>query len=121
MPRALIVDLRWRAILNDFQRSGLTHVAFCHRRDLSIHTFRKRLYAARASKPVPTTARSSPANCAEFVPVTILPDPAPAVVANPQALELILPNGCRIAVAAGFDSQTLRRLITVIEDRPCSH
>ena len=46
MSGARILDLRWSAILNDFRRSGLTHAAFCHRRELSIHTFRKRLYAA---------------------------------------------------------------------------
>jgi hypothetical protein len=34
-------------------------------------------------------------------------------------LELILSNGRRIAVAPGFDIQTLRRLIAVVEERPC--
>jgi hypothetical protein len=120
MPRARVLDLRWIAILNDFRRSGLTQAEFCQIRDLSIHVFRKHLYAPRTSKPTPTTARSSPAHSPDFVPVTILPDPTPAIAANPQALELILPNGRRIAVSPGFDSQTLRRLITVVEDRPCS-
>jgi transposase len=120
MLRARILDLRWSALLNDFRRSGLTHAEFCHRRDISIHSFRKHLYAARTSKPTPTTERSAPANTPDFLPVTILPDPLPAVAATPQALELILENGRRIAVAPGFDPQTLRRLITVVEAGPCS-
>jgi hypothetical protein len=120
MPRAQILDLRWRAILNDFRRSGLTHAEFCERRDISIHSFRKHLYAALTSKPGPTTERPAPADTPDFLPVTILPDPTPRVAANPQALELILPNGCRIAVGPGFDPQTLRRLITVVEAGPCS-
>jgi hypothetical protein len=120
MPRARILDLRWSAILNDFRRSGLIRAEFCQRRDISIHSFRKHLYAARTSSPTLTTARPSPSNSPDFLPVTILPDSTPAIVANPQPLELILPNGRRIAVAPGFDSLTLRRLITVVEDRPCS-
>jgi hypothetical protein len=120
MPRPRIRDLRWSAILNDFRRSGLTHAEFCELRDISLHSFRKRLYAARMGNSATSTAHSSPANPSDFLPVTILPDPTPAVAANPQALQLILPNGRRIAVAPGFDSQTLRRLITVVEDRPCS-
>jgi hypothetical protein len=119
MPRARIVDLRWRAILHDFRRSGLTHAEFCGRHDLSIHSFRKHLYAA-IPKPAPTVEPSVSASRSDFVPVTILPDPPPAVAAAPRALEVILENGRRIAVAAGFDPQTLRRLIAVVEDRPCS-
>jgi hypothetical protein len=120
MPRPHILDLRWSAILHDFRRSGLTHAEFCHLRDISIHSFRKHLYGARTSNPAPTTARPAPASTADFLPVTILPDPTPAIAANPEALQLILPNGRRIAVAPGFDSHTLRRLINVVEDRPCS-
>ena len=46
---------------------------------------------------------------------------AEAEGADPTAhLELILPNGRRIAVAPGFDPQTLRRLIATVEGDPCS-
>jgi transposase len=120
MPQARILDLRWSALLNEFRRSGLTHAEFCDRHDISIHSFRKRLYAAGTSKPMPATGGLAAANTPDFLPVTILPDPMPAVAANPQALELVLPNGRRIAVAPGFDPQTLRRLITVVEAGPCS-
>ena len=120
MPRARILDLRWCAILNEFRRSGLTHAEFCQRRDISIHSFRKRLYAAAISKPSPTADPSASASSSGFLPVTILPDPEPAGAVNLQALELIFPNGRRIAVAPGFDPETLRRLITVVEAGPCS-
>ncbi len=43
MPRALVVDLRWNARLNDFRRGGLTQAEFCRLRDVSLHSFRKRL------------------------------------------------------------------------------
>ena len=119
MPRGHILDLRWNALLNDFRRSGLTHAEFCQRRGISIHSFRKRLYQAPTPKPTPAIPRSADA-AARFVPVTILPDPIPATAPVPQPLELILTSGRRIAVAPGFDPQTLRQLIALVEERPCS-
>jgi transposase len=120
MPRGHILDLRWNTLLNDFRRSGLTHAEFCHRRGISIHSFRKRLYQAPTPKPIPANPPSSDAAARHFLPVTILPDPIPAEPAASNPLELILPNGRRIAVAPGFDPHTLRRLIATVEERPCS-
>jgi hypothetical protein len=119
MPRGHIPDQRWNALLNEFRRSGLTHAAFCQRRGLSIHSFRKRLYQAPTPKPIPTTPLPTDA-AAHFLPVTILPGPLPTTAPSRQPLELILSNGRRIAIAPGFDPLTLRQLITVVEERPCS-
>ena len=119
MPRGRILDLRWNALLNDFRRSGLTHAEFCERRGISIHSFRKHLYRVPAPKPNPANHPSSDA-AAHFFPVTVLPDPIPATAASRQPIELLLGNGRRIAVAPGFDPQTLRQLIAVVEERPCS-
>ena len=52
-------DLRWRAILDDFPHGGLTHAAFCRRKAISVHTFRKRLYGQKAIAPA-IQAISSP-------------------------------------------------------------
>jgi hypothetical protein len=41
-------DIRWRSLINDFQRSGLTHSEFCRLREISLHTFRRRLYGQKA-------------------------------------------------------------------------
>jgi hypothetical protein len=120
VPRTRTIDLRWNALLNDFRRSGLTQAEFCRRRQISLHSFRKHLYQPRPSKPVPSDDRSSASAEHHFLPVTILPDPIPSITASQSHLELILSNGCRIAIAPGFDSQTLRRLISIVEGRPCS-
>ena len=122
MPRGRILDLRWNALLGDFRRSGLTQAEFCQRRGISLHSFRKRLYRVPAPKPDPATPSSAVA-AAHFLPVTVLPDPIPATVisaASRQSLELLLDNGRRIAVAPGFDPHTLRQLIVVVEETPCS-
>jgi len=121
MPRGHILDLRWNALLNDFRRSGLTQAEFCDRRGISIHSFRKRLYRVPTPKLTPAT-HSSPNATTHFLPVTVLPDPIPATTAAAalQPLELLLGNGRRIAVAPGFDPHTLRQLIAVVEEPPCS-
>jgi hypothetical protein len=116
MPRARVVDLRWKALLNDFRRSGLTQAEFCRRRDLSLHSFRKHLYSPRPSHDErPSDMADQP-----FLPVTILPDPTAPAAAPSSHLELILPDRRRIAIAPGFDADTLRRLLAVLEATPCS-
>ncbi len=120
MPRTRTVDLRWNAILNDFRRSGLTQAEFCRRRELPLHTFRRHLYQPRPSRPIPADQAHPPVADHHFLPVTILPDANPSLSACGSHLELILATGHRIAVPTGFDPRTLRHLIAVLEDRPCS-
>ncbi len=120
MPRSRTIDLRWNALLGDFRRSGLTQADFCRRRNISLASFRYHFYKPPSPKPAPSDARSSATADHLFLPVTILPDPILSITASQPRLELILSNGRRIAVAPGFDTQTLRRLIAVVEERPCS-
>ena len=119
MPRSRILDLRWNALLNDFRRSGLTQAEFCQRRGISLHSFRKHLYQAPTPKPAPATiSPPTPLPTSSRSPSSPIPSPPPL---PPTAhLELLLSNGRRIAVAPGFDPQTLRHLIAVVEGRPCS-
>ena len=77
MPRSRTVNLRWNALLNDFRRSGLTQAEFCRRRRISLHSFRKHLYQPRPSQTASGDHRP-PAADHHFLPVIILPDPAPA-------------------------------------------
>jgi hypothetical protein len=115
MPRPHPIDLRWNALLSDFRRSGLTQADFCRRRNISLASFRYHFY-----KPSPAKPASSPASSGNhFLPVTILPDPTPSATSSQSHLELVLSNGRRISVTPGFDPQTLRRLIAVVEERPC--
>jgi hypothetical protein len=120
MPRPHTIDLRWNAIFNDFRRSGLTHADFCRRRDISLASFRYHFYKPRSSQPTPINDRTSAGADQHFLPVTVLPDPTPLATASQPHLELVLSNGRRIAIAPGFDDQTLRRLLAVVEERPCS-
>ena len=119
MPPSRTIDLRWNAVFSDFRRSGLTQAQFCRQRDISLASFRYHFYKPRSSKPARSDDYSSSSADHGFLPVTILPDPILSSTASQPHLELILSNGRRIAVAPGFDDQTLRRLIAVVEERPC--
>lgn len=77
--------------------------------------------SARPHNPrLPANHPSSDGTPSGFVPVTVLPDPILATAAVRQPLELCLNNGRRIAVAPGFDPLTLRQLIALVEEPPCS-
>jgi hypothetical protein len=115
-----IANSRWNAILSDFRRSGLTQADFCRQRNISLASFRYHFYKPLSPKPAPSVAHSSANPDHHFLPVTILPDPILSITASQPHLELVLSNGRRIVVAPGFDTQTLRRLIAVVEERPCS-
>jgi hypothetical protein len=117
MPGIPIDEPRWDDILGDFRNSGLTHVEFCRRRQLPLATFRRRLYRDRSAR---AAAQASPPSAPPFLPVTVLPAPSPPSAASLQPLELILPHGRRIAITPGFDAETLRRLLDVLEAPPCS-
>ena len=120
MPRSRTIDPRWNALLNDFRRSGLTQAEFCRRREISLPSFRNHLYKPSLSTSASSDDRSATGAGHPFLPVTIIPVPTPSIPASQTHLELILSNGRRIAVAPGFDPQTLHHLIAVVEERPCS-
>lgn len=125
MPPTDTSDSTWRAIIEDFRRSGLTQAEFCSRRGLSLHTFRRRLYGRPGPTPAQPVAQSlpvadpTPPVLPRFLPVTLVAkSPAVPPETPPDPLVLILDARRRIAVAPGFDADTLRRLIEAIEGRP---
>jgi hypothetical protein len=101
---------RWRAVIDDFHQAGLKQVEFCRGRGLSLHTFRKYLYGSQ-----PAIAAVPPA---KFLPLTTLAEIAQPERSGPDPIVLILPCGRRVAVAPGFDADTLGRLLDVLGDRP---
>jgi hypothetical protein len=109
-------DLRWLALINDFRRSGLTHAEFCRRREISLHTFRKRLYGQKALAPaLGRKPKPVPLSPTRFLSVTLEPAGELPPVPPTDPLAILLPGGRRIVVGKGFDPDTLRRLIEAIE------
>ena len=124
-------EIYWSAILADFRRSGLTHLEFCRRRHLSIHSFRHWLYRRRPdphrtpshSRTAPTVPTPDPSSNTQFLPVQIRPVSIPAAVTSPHTrsvppLELVLADDRCIRVPSGFDPATLHQLLDTLEERP---
>ena len=99
-------ERQWRRWIGEWQTSGLSVRAFCQRRGLTVASFyhwRRMLQRRAAGEPA-------------FVPVQVVAD---AVPTQPSALEVVLTDGRAVRIAPGFDAATLRRLLAVLEGRPC--
>ncbi|MBV9489335.1 MAG: hypothetical protein JO069_06365 [Verrucomicrobia bacterium] len=96
-------------LVNEFEASGLSAGAFCHRHGLSASTLRRRLLKRRGPEGR-ATAR------VRLVPVKLHGAPRRAEQeGDGAALEVRLAGGRRIGVAPRFDGATLSRLVQVLE------
>jgi hypothetical protein len=118
----------WARLIDQSRASGLSLPAFCSRHGLKRGTRPNWVYKP-SLKPALEQARS--AETPHLDPPS-LPEPSPAslpiriaevVATSPvpdrTGVEVVLTAGRRIVVGAGFDPETLRRVIAVLEDRPC--
>lgn len=96
-----------RAALAAFEASGLTRVAF--RRETGISTQRLAWWRRRLG------TRAEPAGKIEFVPVEV----APRVATGAEAAMEVVLGDVRVRMGPGFDTDALRRLLDVLERRPC--
>jgi len=86
-------------LVDDFDRSGLSQVAFARRRGLSLSTLRwwLRRHGPRTAKP-------------QFLPVAV----SGPVVAPSPGLELELGGERRVHIPADIDREALRRLLPIV-------
>jgi transposase len=99
-------ERQWRQWITEWRTSGLSVRAFCDRRGLATPSFYhwRRVLQRRAAEK------------AAFVPVQVVAEAMPALA---TALEVVLTDGRVVRVAPGFDAATLRKLLAVLEGRPC--
>lgn len=99
----------WRRVIGQWQRSGGSVRAFCEERGLSEPSFYnwRRVIAERDGHKA-ASKKGQPA----FVPVRVLDAGA--------LLEVTLARGRVVRVPRGFDADTLRQLLAILEEvRPC--
>lgn len=104
-PRDPRKEQQWRGWLRQWQTSGLSVRDFCDRHDLSQATF----YAWRR------ILRQRDADATPFVAVQVVAD-TPSAPAPP--LEVVLAGGRCLRITPGFDADTLRQLLAVLEEAP---
>ena len=90
-----------------WEQSGLSVAAFCSKEDLAPCTF----YWWRRE-----LARRKPA-AVSFVPMHVLAECGRTVDAS--GLEIALARGRRLVIQPGFDHDTLRQVLRVLEEPAC--
>ena len=116
----------WRRALRQWRRSGLSVRAFCVEHGVTEASFYawRRIVAQRDQESAPVHAKpkrdrvrhATPANddVPVFVPLRVID------VATQAAFEVVLERGRVVRVLRGFDTETLRQLLAVLEEeRPC--
>ena len=110
----------WPNLIAQWRLSGLTQAEFCARRGISLPTFRYHLYKPRRHSGSPHTLDNAAADTPLFLPVVCSPASQPGLAPSAASpIEVILGDGLRIAVAPGFDPQTLRRIVDALRRPPC--
>ena len=123
----------WAQIIHEYRQSRLTQPEFCRQRGIALGALKNWLYKAPYRQAVeqrllqttpPVAVPKPPRRSARFVPVALAAD---SLLTTPvsregkpaaaSALEVRLGSGRVISVAPGFDPETLRRLVALLEDR----
>lgn len=108
----------WKAIIEQYQASGLSQPEFCKQNELSWNQFQYRWYQHNLAlkTKAPISSHEPPQNI--FEPITItLPSTAPKQAINIVELAIYLPNQIRcdvkIDLCANEFSTLLKQLVTL--------
>jgi hypothetical protein len=134
MARVRRQAAEWATLIDQWRQSGLSLPAFCERHGLSRGTMQNWVYKpelkravdearreaqGQATAPRPVEEPHTPATVAAFVPVRVVETAAGGEASDRSGVEVVIGTGRRIAVRAGFDAETLRRVVAVLEGRTC--
>ena len=101
------------AVVAGFEQSGLSRTEYCRQHDLSLSTLNRHRQGTSEGRRI-TPSRAWQARAASLIPVDVVDG---GYKSPHMALYIELAGGRRIGVDAGFDAETLRRLIAVLEAR----
>ena len=114
---------RWRQLIAEQVGSGQTQEEFCRARGLDLRLFRSWKYE-KLRRSMAVARREEATGLPAFVPVHVVSAPSPAPPrpeeGSPGAgVEIVVAEGRRIRVAAGFDATTLARAVLTLEALDC--
>jgi transposase-like protein len=112
----------WLRHLRRWQSSRLTVRQYCQDHDLSEASFyawkrrlrQRGLLVDATSAPASTGRDGTASQTPLFLPVAVA-----AVKPTTAPIDLVLPDGLTVRVAAGFDAATLRQLLALLREQPC--
>jgi hypothetical protein len=129
-PVQSVWELQWRERIEAWRRSGQTQQEFCRAQGLSAGSFshwkaelvrreglRASVGAADAAAPRGDRRERSP----EALSWSEVRWPAGAaeVAGDGGGFEIVLPRGWSVRLGPRFEAESLRRLLSVLEERPC--
>lgn len=95
-------------LVAEYEASGLGRTAFCQERGLSLSTLAR--YRRRQEQTAGVAAEGK-----RWLRVEVSGSAAVAGVERASGLTVVLPGGRQIEVGRGFDADTLKRLLAVVE------
>lgn len=110
----------WRRLVREQAQSGRSVREFCNARGLpeSAFYFWRRELKARDAKEGRIETRAAAASSASISPGFAAVTVAGLDSLSP-AIEVVLTSGVRIRIPSGFDPQTLRELLSLLEPPAC--
>ena len=104
----------WRRVTGEWKRSGQSQATFCEARNLKLTTFR--WWRHRLLREASDGAKAEELDTqAPFIPIRLIDLPSP----SSPPIEIHLPNSKRIQVPPGFDPDTLRRVLAILDECAC--
>ena len=115
----------WRAVVAEQRRSGLNRSAFCRERGIAYHCYTWWLRQIARGRRSDTKGRRRQRVRAAARPQTFLPvrvvekseRSSTSVSEYPLVLELA--GGRRLHIDASVGTETLRKVLSVLDERPC--
>jgi lambda repressor-like predicted transcriptional regulator len=124
----------WAALIDQWRQSGLSLRAFCQQHGISRGTMQNWIYKPTFKQAILEARRQAfapaadpghangPAPCGPsptFLPVRVAQATVEPEESHHTGVEVVLGAGRRIVLGMGFDTETLRRVIAVLEGRSC--
>ena len=118
----------WAALIDQWRQSGLSLPAFCQRHGISRGSMQNRVYKPELKRAVEDARREAQEHVDErpasatvpaFLPVRVVQADAGVEASDRSGVEIVIGAGRRVVIGPGFDAETLRRVVAVLEGRPC--
>lgn len=124
MKRDLGLERAWRQRIRRYERSGLTIAQFCEQEGLAVHQLYwwRRELKQRGAEAGPaskggTNRRKRGRRARREVTTDFVPVHVTASRETRAPIEIVLDQPLRIAVASGFDAESLAQVVRVLEAR----
>jgi hypothetical protein len=129
-PVQSVWELKWRERIEAWRRSGQTQQEFCRAHGLSAGSFSHWKAELVRREGLRVSVRAADAVAAggerrERSPEALSwsevrwPAGAVEVAGDGGGFEIVLPRGWSVRLGPRFEAESLRRLLSVLEERPC--